>query len=140
MLCVVGKNFVDGFGEEAMRTRLALACVVVAIGMLLVGGAAFAAGFRGTDGRDAITGTERKDTIRGLGGNDRLSGRGGPDEIYGGGGKDKIFGGRGDDTIMADDGKEDTIDCGRGDDFVYADRSDNVTNSGGGCLVKRPLR
>lgn len=121
-----------------MRTRLALACVVVAIGMLLVGGAAFAAGFRGTDGPDDITGTERKDTIRGLGGNDRLSGRGGPDEIYGGSGRDKVFGGRGDDILRVDDGTQDIVDCGRGsEDFVYADRSDFIRY---GCeTVRRPL-
>ncbi|HKH11010.1 MAG TPA: hypothetical protein VKA73_07690 [Rubrobacter sp.] len=120
-----------------MRRRLALACVVMLIGVLLVGGGAFAAGFRGTSGPDDISGTDGKDTIRGLGGNDRLSGRGGPDEIYGGSGRDKIFGNSGDDRIMADDGTQDIIDCGKGKDFVFADRSDVINY---GCeTVKRPL-
>jgi Ca2+-binding RTX toxin-like protein len=112
---------VDDAGEDAMRGRLALACVVMLIGVLLVGGVALAAGFRGTSGSDEISGTDRKDTIRGLGGDDRLAGRGGDDEIYGGGGKDKINGNNGDDRIMAADGKRDVIRCGSGRDYVYAD-------------------
>ena len=96
-----------------MRSRLALACVVMLMGVLLVGGVAVAKGFRGTSGPDEILGTKNADTIRGLGGNDRLSGRGGPDEIYGGGGRDKIRGGNGDDVLRAVDGQRDTIYRGR---------------------------
>ena len=77
-----------------MRGRLALACIVMAIGVFLVGGVALAATFRGTSG---------------------------PDEIYGGGGRDTIRGGNGDDRLMAADGRRDTIYCGNGKDFVYAD-------------------
>ncbi len=109
-----------------MRGRLALACVVMSIGVFLVGGVALADGFRGTDGRDEISGTDGRDAIRGLGGDDRLSGRSGDDEIYGGGGSDKINGNNGDDRIMADDGRHDTIYCGDGTDYVYADVKDTV--------------
>jgi hypothetical protein len=41
-----------------MRRRLALACVVRAIGVFLVGGVALAANFKGTDGSDEISGTK----------------------------------------------------------------------------------
>ena len=109
-----------------MRGKLALACVVVAIGVFLVGGVALAGTFRGTDGPDEISGTKRADTIRGLGGNDRLSGGGGDDEIYGNGGSDKINGNNGDDRLMADDGNRDVIRCGSGTDYVYADIRDTV--------------
>ncbi|CAA9488406.1 MAG: Alkaline phosphatase [uncultured Rubrobacteraceae bacterium] len=113
-----------------MRGRLTLACVVVAIGVFLVGGVALAGSFRGTDGPDEISGTKRADTIRGLGGNDRLSGGGGADEIYGNGGSDKINGNNGDDRIMAVDGRRDTIYCGSGTkDFVYADPDPNGPNT-----------
>ena len=48
-----------------MRGRLALACVVMLMGMLLIGGVAFAKTFTGTNGPDDITGTKKEDTIRG---------------------------------------------------------------------------
>lgn len=41
-----------------MRGRLALACIVMAIGVFLVGGVALAATFRGTSGPDEISGTD----------------------------------------------------------------------------------
>jgi Ca2+-binding RTX toxin-like protein len=104
-----------------MMRKLMLACVVMSMALLLVGGMALAANFRGTDGPDEISGTKRADAIRGLGGDDRLSGGSGADEIYGGGGSDKINGNNGDDRIMAADGKRDTIYCGSGKDYVYAD-------------------
>src|ERR687894_2768578 len=100
--------------EDSMRGKLALACVVMAIGVFLVGGVALAGSFRGTDGPDEISGTKRADTIRGLGGNDRLSGGGGADEIYGNGGPDKINGNNGDDRIIVNDGNKDTVYCGSG--------------------------
>lgn len=120
-----------------MRGRLALACVVMLMGMLLIGGVALAKTFTGTNGSDDITGTKREDTIRGREGNDRLAGRGGPDDIHGGEGRDRLFGGNGDDTLRANDDQQDKVDCGRGRDFVYADRSDIVNF---GCeTVRRPL-
>ncbi len=65
-----------------------LACVVMSIALLLVGGMALAASFRGTDGPDEISGTKGEDAIRGLGGNDRLSG-GGSDKIRDNNGADR---------------------------------------------------
>jgi Ca2+-binding RTX toxin-like protein len=112
-----------------MRSRLALVCVVMLMGVLLVGGVAVAKGFRGTSGPDEIVGTKNADTIRGLGGNDRLLGSAGPDEIYGGGGRDTIRGGNGDDRLMAVDGRRDTTYCGDGTDFVYADPDPNGPNT-----------
>jgi len=109
-----------------MTRKLMVACVVISMGVFLVGGMALAAGFRGTAGPDEISGTDGRDVIRGLGGGDRLSGRGGDDDIYGGGGPDKIWGNRGDDRLMADDGRRDTIKCGDGKDYVYADPNDRV--------------
>ena len=53
-----------------MKKKLMVACVVMLIGIFLVGGMALAASFRGSDGPDEISGTKRADTIRGLGGND----------------------------------------------------------------------
>lgn len=108
-----------------MTRKLMVACVVMSMGVFLVGGMALAAGFRGTAGPDEISGTDGRDVIRGLGGGDRLSGRGGDDDIYGGGGPDKIWGNRGDDRLMADDGRRDTIKCGDGKDYVYADYDPN---------------
>jgi hypothetical protein len=109
-----------------MKKKLMLACVVMLIGVFLVGGMALAASFRGSDGPDEISGTKRADTIRGLGGNDRLSGGGGADRIYGNGGSDKIRGNNGDDRLMADDGNKDDVWCGSGTDYVYADVRDTV--------------
>jgi Ca2+-binding RTX toxin-like protein len=105
--------------------KLMLACAVMSMAVLLVGGMALAANFRGTDGPDEISGTKRADAIRGLGGNDRLSGSGGDDHVYGGG-SDEIRGNNGDDRLMADDGKEDDVWCGSGTDYVYADVRDTV--------------
>ena len=101
--------------------KLMLVCVVMAMAVLLVGGVALAANFRGSDGPDEISGTKRADAIRGLGGNDRLSGGGGADEIYGNGGSDRINGNKGVDRISADDGNEDTVYCWTGADYVYDD-------------------
>jgi Ca2+-binding RTX toxin-like protein len=109
-----------------MKRKLMLVCVVMLIGVFLVGGMALAANFRGTDGPDEILGTKRADAIRGLGGNDRLSGSGGADEIYGNGGSDRIFGNNGDDRLIVDDGRQDIIKCGDGYDRVYADGKDVV--------------
>ena len=104
-----------------MRGRLAMVCVVMAAGELLVGGVALAKTFTGGPGPNEISGTNRADTIRGLGGNDRLSGRGGDDKIYGNGGSDTIRGNNGDDRIFAADGRRDIIYCGSGTDQVFAD-------------------
>lgn len=109
-----------------MRSRLALACVVMLVGVFLVGGVALAEGFRGTSGPDNITGTEGKDRIWGKGGDDRLSGRSGADRIDGGNGADVMRGGNGNDYIIANDERRDTIYCGDGTDFVYASPTDVV--------------
>jgi Ca2+-binding RTX toxin-like protein len=120
-----------------MKSRLALAGVVMLMGVLLVGGVAFARNFDGTARADEITGTRKHDEIRGLGGDDRLSGSGGPDLIYGGEDNDRIRGGSGNDRLKANDNNRDRIKCGAGDkDIVYADMKDIVFF---GCeIVKRP--
>jgi Ca2+-binding RTX toxin-like protein len=132
-----GRGLADGSGEEAMKSRVALACVVMLMGVLLVGGVAFAKNFDGTAKADEITGTRKHDEIRGLGGDDRLSGSGGPDLIYGGEDNDRIRGGNGDDRLKANDDNRDRIKCGAGNDIVYADVKDIVFF---GCeTVRRPM-
>ena len=50
-----------------MTRKLMPACVVMSMGIFLVGGMARgAAGFRGTAGPDGISGTDGRDVIRGL--------------------------------------------------------------------------
>ena len=104
-----------------MKSRFALACVVMLMGVLLVSGVALAKNFTGTFRDDQISGTKRADTIKGREGNDRLSGRSGPDEIIGGEDHDRIRGGNGNDILRAADGERDHIRCGNGFDRVYAD-------------------
>ena len=80
------------------KTVLLLASV--ALGVLLVGGAAVAADIAcpnpapdepanfctGTNGRDTLTGTARADIVSGEAGNDTINGLGGPDRLFGGAG------------------------------------------------------
>ena len=99
------------------KTILVLASVALAV--LVVGGAAWAANVQGTGGDDVLSGTENRDTInpfdgndtvRALGGNDDVRHSFGNDTIYGGAGNDTLRGGRGNDAIYGGPGK-DLIDC-----------------------------
>jgi hypothetical protein len=110
-----------------MRGKLALACVVVAIGVFLVGGVALAGSFRGTGWAVRYLGHQEGGHHQGPGRQRPLLGWQRGREIYGNGGSDKINGNDGDDRIMVDDGNKDTVYCGSGmEDYVYADIKDTV--------------
>ncbi len=97
---------------QLRTSRLLLALLVCAAGLLALPLAGSAA---------AMTCGGKKVTIMGTPGNDVIVGKGASDVIYGGGGDDKIYGGRnGNDTICGGPG-DDTIYGGRGFDSLYGE-------------------
>ena len=90
----------------------------------------------GAGGNDVLSGGSGKDKLYGGGGNDKLSGGGGNDTLSGGPGNDKLSGGpgvnrysggSGNDSIMARNGRKETVDCGAGKkDRATVDRKDRV--------------
>lgn len=112
--------------------RLTLLAVVVAVALVLAGGAALAADMIGTSGDDTLTGTAGDDRIAAGDGNDRLFGGAGNDQLtgglgndylHGGVGLDALVGGEGADTIYdgpANDASEDSITGGGGPDRIYS--------------------
>jgi len=84
--------------------------VVAAVMVLLSTGAALAATFVGTEGRDMIEGTGRNDRISGSGGDDTLNGLGGKDVVRGGDGADEAGGGYGADEVYGNAGNDVLID------------------------------
>lgn len=134
------------------RVTMLLAAVV--LGVLLAGGAAFAAIKIGDNGNNTLRGTNSADSLLGRGGNDKIYGLGSADTLNGGSGADKVYGGRGPDTIIAGPGRDyivggggpdainggdgndlivgrdsskDSITCGRGFDRVRTDGRDAIS-------------
>jgi Ca2+-binding RTX toxin-like protein len=95
------------------HTRLLMAALASAVGLLLLAAPAQAAKCNG-----------KKVTIKGTAGNDHLVGKKGHDVIDGGGGNDTIDGGRGNDTICGGPG-DDTIHGGRGVDSMDGEGGDD---------------
>jgi len=99
-----------------LHTRLFVAALICACGLLLAPLAGQAA---------AMTCGGKKVTIMGTAGNDTLVGKGASDVIYGGGGDDRIDGGRnGNDTICGGPG-DDTLHGARGFDALYGEEGDD---------------
>jgi Ca2+-binding RTX toxin-like protein len=90
--------------------RTVLIFVAAAVMVVLSTGAALAATFVGTEGRDMIEGTGRTDRISGSGGDDRLNGLGGKDVVRGGDGADEAGGGYGADEAYGNAGNDVLID------------------------------
>jgi Ca2+-binding RTX toxin-like protein len=130
--------------------RTGILVATVAMLVVALSGAAFAALVEGNNNDNTLTGTGRSDTIHAYGGEDvvwALSGRdevrGGSnadhlygnrygDTIYGGKGQDRLYGGYGDDHLVGRDlnsrgiGQRDVLDCGPGHDTFAADYEDRV--------------
>ncbi|HEX2110007.1 MAG TPA: VWA domain-containing protein [Gaiellaceae bacterium] len=82
----------------------------------------------GGRGNDHVLGGGGNDRLTGGHGNDRLKGAGGRDRLLGGRGRDMFAGGQGADTILARDGRRDTIFGGGGFDIARVDvRLDRLT-------------
>ncbi len=90
--------------------RTVLIFVAAAVMVLLSTGAALAATFVGTEGRDTIEGTGRTDRISGSGGDDLLNGLGSRDVVKGGDGADEAGGGYGADEVYGNAGGDVLID------------------------------
>ncbi len=104
------------------RARFALLAVLVAVGVLMVGGVALAANIKGTPKADKLYGTEQADNINPFNGDDYVDAKGGDDYVHhsygndtiiGGPGKDTLRGGFGNDVIdgSGDPGFKDLVDC-----------------------------
>jgi CSLREA domain-containing protein len=89
-----------------------------------------------SDGDDRLFGGAGQDSLIGGGGDDLLDGGGGDDRLAGGAGRNVYRGGAGKDTILARNGKRESIDCGAGKDRATVDRADRVK----GCETVRPKR
>lgn len=79
---------------------------------------------RGDDGFDTMYGGYGEDRMYGGADNDVLEGNNNADTIVGGPGADVIDGGLGPDTVVANDGKRDSISCGVGFDTAVVDTAD----------------
>jgi Ca2+-binding RTX toxin-like protein len=102
----------EAVAHANIHSRLFLAALLCACGLLLAPLAGQAA---------AMKCGGKKVTIMGTAGNDTIVGKGASDVIYGGGGDDVISGGpNGNDTICGGPG-DDTIRGGRGFDSLYGD-------------------
>jgi Ca2+-binding RTX toxin-like protein len=124
--------------------RTVLLIAVVAMGLLLVSGVAWAANVQckanktcvGTNQPDNITGTNKADTINALGGND---------VVNAGRGKDLVRGGGGNDKINIADGQADRVDCGPGnnDEVTFDVELDKAAKgtpkATGNCEVFHPV-
>ena len=120
----------------------------------LMGAAAVAADYTGTEGPDLIwgasgvidalggndnvLGSTGNDTIYGGAGDDSINGNGGDDALYGGDDNDTIIGGSGIDTISGDGGNDslrgsgnDSIDGGTGNDTLTGYLDDTVDGGDG---------
>lgn len=117
--------------------RVTMLLVAVVLGVLLAGGAAFAAIKIGDNGNNTLRGTNSADSLLGRGGNDKIYGLGSADTLNGGSGADKIYGGAGPDGIIAGPGKDyivggggpDSINGGDGNDLIVGRDSskDSIT-------------
>lgn len=120
--------------------------------LVVVGGVALAANWKGTNGPDTFNGTPNSDNLRGLAGDDRISGLGGADEIWGDSGDDilldgqkveksvdRLYGGKGNDTLNTNNRNnyKDIVYCGPGRDKWIHDPNDRYYVSGGRCEIER---
>jgi Ca2+-binding RTX toxin-like protein len=79
--------------------------------------------------RDRLFGMAGNDDLTGSRGGDILDGGSGNDDLNGNAGIDRYLGGKGNDSIVAADGRKESIDCGSGSkDSVIADPIDKVKN------------
>jgi hypothetical protein len=99
-------------------------------------GTAFGDRLIGRGGNDKLTGADGDDCLDGGPGNDKLSGGSGADKLDGGTGKNVYSAGGGADSVLAANGRTETINCGSGRDSVRADRKDRLR----GCERVRRLR
>lgn len=106
--------------------RTATMAMTVAVLVVALSGAAFAALVEGNNGDNRLTGTGRADTIHAYGGEDVVRALSGRDEVHGGSNADHLYGNRGGDTIFGGTG-QDRLYGGPGDDHIVG----RDLNSGG---------
>ena len=112
--------------DRVKRTVLLMA--LMAVGLLVAGGAALAATINcpgnctGTNAPDRLIGSSNPQTMLGLGGGDSISGYRGDDDVEGGAGNDAVYGGTGDDRVLG----------GTGNDYVEGDFGHDRINTGSG--------
>jgi len=74
--------------------RTTTLAVLMAVTLVVAGGATLALTELGTNGPDTLKGTNKSDFLSGRGGGDDIYGWGGTDNLQGGPGKDFVFGGK----------------------------------------------
>ena len=111
------------------RTLLILASMM--LGVLMVGGVAWAATYTGTDGDDYIytSSDATPDEVDARGGDDVVIARGGDDELRGGTGIDRIYGNQGNDDIFGGPGNDKLFGF-RGADLLIGEAGkDRIVNA-----------
>ncbi|MEA2475130.1 MAG: hypothetical protein QOE06_3045 [Thermoleophilaceae bacterium] len=135
---VFGDLLVGGIGKDVLNGGAGQDCLRGRAGNDRLNGGDDDDSLSGEDGSDLLSGGAGADTLSGGKGNDTLSGGDGNDRLGGGAGNDRInggaglntySGGAGDDSIVAANGRRETIDCGSGKkDVARVDRTDTVRN------------